>query len=58
MMRPSFTLMNIAPNSSSATDDETNFKMVQRIIIAPLSVMVSPSLGIEPRKKWTDAQLF
>ena len=55
---PSFTFMKSAPNSASASDDATNFKMVQRIKIAPLSVMGYPYLGDEPRKKWPDARLL
>ena len=43
---PSLTFMNSAPNSASATDNAKNLRMVQRIKIAPLSVMGSPSLGI------------
>ena len=58
MVRPSFTLTKSAPNSDSAADDATNFKMVQRLKIVLLSVMGSPSLGTEPRKKWSDARLL
>ena len=58
MMRPSFTFMKIAPNSASAADDATNFKMVRRVKISPLSVMGSASLGTEPRKKWPYARLL
>ena len=57
MMRPSFTLMNIASNSASINDDATNFRMIQRVKIAQLSVMGYPYLGGEPRKKWPDARL-
>ena len=32
MVRPSFTFMKIAPNSASAADDATNFRIVQRVI--------------------------
>ena len=31
MMRPYFTSMKSAPNSDSAADDATNFKMLQRV---------------------------
>ena len=58
MVRTYLTLMKIAPNFGSTTDDVTNFKMVQRVKIAPLSVMGYPSLGTEPRKKWTDERLL
>ena len=58
ILLPSFTFMKSAPNSDSAADDATNFKMVQRVKNVLLSVMGSPSLGIEPRKKWPDAQLL
>ena len=58
MMRPCFTSMKSAPNSDSAADYATHFKIVQRIKIAPFIMMGSPSLGIEPRKKWPDAQLL
>ena len=56
MVHPSFTFMNSAPNSASTADDATNFKIVQKVKIAPLSVMCSQYLGTEPRKKWPDAQ--
>ena len=58
MVSPSFTFMKSAPNSASATYDATNFKIVQKVKIAPLSVMCSQYLGTEPRKKWPDAQLL
>ena len=58
MVHTSFTFMNIALKYVSAADDATNFKMVQRVKIAPLSVMSSPSLGTEPRNKWPDGQLL
>ena len=58
MVRPSFTFTKSAPNSASAADDAKCFKMVQRVKIAPLSVMGSPSLGTEPRKKCPDARLL
>ena len=58
MVHPSFTFMKSAPKSSSAADDTTHFKIVQRVKIAPLSVMGSVSLGTELRKKWPDAQLL
>ena len=58
MVHPYFTFMKSASNSDSAADDVTNFKMVQRVKIAPLSVMGYPSLGTEPRKKWTDERLL
>ena len=58
MVRSSFVLMNSAPNSASESDDATNFRMVQRVKNAPLSVMGSPSLGVEPRKKLPDARLL
>ena len=45
MVHPSFTFMKSAPNSASAIDDATHFNIVQRVKIAPLSVMGSPSLG-------------
>ena len=58
MLLYSFTFMNSAPNSTSADDDAKFFKMLQSVKIAPLSVMGSPSLGNEPRKKWPDARLL
>ena len=58
MVRPSFTLMKSAPNSSSTSHDATKFKMVQRVKVALLSVMGSPSLGTEPRKTCPDARLL
>ena len=58
LVRPSFTFMKSAPNSASAANDATNFKMVQRVKIAQLSVMGSPYLGNEPRKKLLDARLL
>ena len=56
MVRPYFIFMKSAPNSDSAADDVTNFKMVHRVKNEALSVMGSTSLGTEPRKKWPDAQ--
>ena len=56
MMRPSFTFIKSAPNSTSAADDATNFKMMQRLKIVPLIVMGYPSLGNEQRKKFPDSQ--
>ena len=58
MVRHSFTFMKSAPNSDSAADDATIVKIVQRVKIAMLSVMGSPSLGTEPRKKWLAEQLL
>ena len=58
IVRTSLIFMKSAPNSVSDDDDATNFKMVQRVKNAPLSVMGSPSLGTEPREKWTDARLL
>ena len=58
MVHPSFTFMKSAPNSASAADDATNFRIVQRVKIALLSVMGSPSLGNETRKKWPDARFI
>ena len=58
MVSPSFTLKKSAPNSASAVDYDTHFKIVQRVKISPLSVMGSPSLETESRKKCPDAQLF
>ena len=58
MVCPSFTFMKSAPNSASAADDATDFKMVQKVKITPLSVMGSPSLGTESRKKLPDARLL
>ena len=55
-MRPYFTFMNSAPNSSSESDNTTNFRMVNRVKTAPLSVMGYPYLGMKPRKKFPDAQ--
>ena len=58
MVRPSFTFMKSALNSSSAADDAINFKIVQRVKIAPLSVIGSLYLGTETKKKWPDARLL
>ena len=58
MVHPSLTFMKSEPNSASAADDATHFKIVQRVWILPLSVMGSPSLRTEPRKKWPDLQLL
>ena len=56
IVHPYFKFMNSAPNSDSAADDATHFKMVQRVNIALLIVMGYPYLGTEPRKKWPDAR--
>ena len=58
MVRPSLTFMESAPNYASAADDATNFKMVQRVKIALLSVMGSPSFAAKPRNKWPFARLL
>ena len=58
MMRPYLKLMKIAPNSASAVEDATNFKIVQRVKFAPLSVIGYPYLGTESSKKWPDARLL
>ena len=58
MVRPYFKFTKSAPNYDSAAEDATKFKMLQRVKIAPLSVMGSPSLGTERRKKCTDARLL
>ena len=48
--------MNSSPNSSSESDNTTNFRMVNRVKTAPLSVMGYPYLGMKPRKKFPNAQ--
>ena len=58
MVRPPFTFMNISPNSDSAADDATIFKMVHSVNISPFNVMGYPSLWTELRKKWPDALLL
>ena len=57
-MLHSFKLTKGVPNSASAADDATHFEIVQRVKIAPLSVMSYPYLGNELRKKCPDAQLL
>ena len=57
-LRPYFISMKIATNSASAADNAKHFKIVQRVKIAPLSVMVSPYLETEPRKKCPYARLL
>lgn len=54
----SLALRNRAPSSASAADDATNFRMVHKMAMAPLSLMGSPSRGMLPRKKYPDALLF
>ena len=54
MVRPYFTFIKSAPNSASAADYATYFKILQRVKIAPLSVMGSPYLWPESRNKWPD----
>ena len=58
IVRPCFTLVKSAPNSASAAYDATNFEIVKRVKIGPFSVIGYPSLGTEPRKKYTDARLL
>ena len=58
MVHPYFTFMKSAPNSNSTADDATNFKIAHRVKIALLSVMCSPYLGTERRKKFPDAKLL
>ena len=52
------TFMNSEPYSVSAADYAANFKIAQRVIITPLSMMGSPYLGTEPRNKCPDARLL
>ena len=58
MVSPYLKSMEIAPNYASSADDTTHVKIVQRVKIAPLSVMSYPSLVNEPRNKWPDAGLL
>ena len=58
MVHPFCTFTKSAPNSASAADNVTNFKMVRRVKIRLLSVKGSPSLGTEPRNKYLDARLL
>ena len=58
MVSPYFTSMDSAPNSASSADDTTHVKIVQRVKIALLSVMGSPSLVNEPRNEWPDARIL
>ena len=44
MMSPYLKYMESAPKSTSSADDTTHVKIVQRVKIALLSVMGSPSL--------------
>ena len=58
MMSPSFTFIKSAPNFTSVACDVTNYEILQRVKIAPLSVMGSPSLRNEPRNKFPDERLL
>ena len=58
MVRPYFTIMKSAPNLVYVSDDSTHFKIVQRVKIAPLSMMGHPSLGTERRNKCPDERIF
>ena len=58
MVRLFFTFMKSSPNYAFAADDATNFKIVQRVKIALLSMMSSPYLETELRNKWPDAQIL
>ena len=58
MVCTSFTFMKSAPNSDSAADDATNFKMVHSVNILPFNVMGYPFLWTELRKKWPHALLL
>ena len=48
---PSFTLMNRVPSSALAANAAANLWMVHSTKIAPLSLIGSPSQGIDPMKK-------
>ena len=50
--------MKSAPNYASAADDDTKFKMVQRIKNYTVECDGLSILGNEPREKWHDAQLL
>ena len=47
---PSFMFINSAPNSVSAADAATIFRMVLRVQIAPLRKMGFPLIGTAPRE--------
>ena len=51
----SWALKNKAPNSASAAEAATNFKMVQSTWIAPLILMGWLSWGMSARKKYPPA---
>ena len=57
MVHPYLKFIKSSPNSASAADYAKTFKIVQRVNIAPLSVMGYPHLGYEPRNKWPDSLL-
>ena len=58
MVRPSFSFTRSASNSDSAADDATHFNIVQRVKMAALGVIGSPSLGTEQRKNFPNARLL
>ena len=46
-----------APSSASAADATTNQRMAHKVKKTPFNLMGSPSLGVQPMKKWPHALL-
>ena len=55
MIRVSWLLMKIAPNSASVADTATSFSMVHVMVMLPLSLIFSLLRGMLPRKKYPPA---
>ena len=58
MIRASWLLMKIAPNSASVADTATSFNMVHVVAMLPLSLIFYPLCGVLPRNKYPPALLL
>ena len=54
---PSLQFKKRAPSSASAAEATTKQRMAHKVKNAPFNLMGSPSLGVQPIKKWPHALL-
>ncbi len=54
---PSLQFKKRAPSSASAAEAMTKRRMAHNVKNAPFNLMGSPSLGVQPMKKWPHALL-
>ena len=58
MIFPSCVLTNSSPSLALVAEDSTNFNIVQRENIMPLSLMGRLSSSVYPSNKWPTARLL